>query len=178
MAAQRYARDIPAWNRFFLSSVLNSSSALPRLQGIDRPSSIKSSAATRPFRHSHGSKIALNRVPVGGGRQETSLDEKKAETQSFRLFFNYLWTLMVSIDENLGAGNESCARTLSRCFQNTFFAEVVSEDLNCSPVFRPRQQTYSSTSKNVQRASIYLLRAATHPYRLISLSNAIRRSTM
>ena len=50
-----------------------------------------------------------------------------------------------------GAGNETCTRALSRCFPNTFFAEVASEDLNCSLVFRPRQQVRPKKSIDVQR---------------------------
>ena len=54
----------------------------------------------------------------------------------------------------LGAGKETCTRTLSRCFPNTFFAEVASEDLNCSLVFRPRQQVRPKKSNDVQRRAL------------------------
>ena len=53
-----------------------------------------------------------------------------------------------------GAGKETCTRTLSRCFPNTFFAEVASEDLNCSLVFRPRQQVRPKKSNDVQRRAL------------------------
>ena len=43
-----------------------------------------------------------------------------------------------------GAGNESCTRALSLCFPITFSTVVISEDLNYSLVFRPRQQSSSS----------------------------------
>jgi len=43
-----------------------------------------------------------------------------------------------------GAGNESCTRALSLCFPITFFTVVISEELNYSLVFRPRQQSSSN----------------------------------
>lgn len=54
----------------------------------------------------------------------------------------------------LGAGNETCTRRVSRCFPNSFFAEVVSEDLNCSLVFRPRQQYRPKSSTGVHRPAL------------------------
>ena len=48
------------------------------------------------------------------------------------------WTLF------LGAGNESCTRALSLCFPITFSTVVISEELNYSLVFRPRQQSSSN----------------------------------
>ncbi len=54
----------------------------------------------------------------------------------------------------LGAGNETCTRTVSRCFPNTFFVGLASEDLNCSLVFRPRQQIRPKSSTDVQRAAL------------------------
>lgn len=53
-----------------------------------------------------------------------------------------------------GAGNETCTKTLSRCFPITFFAEVPSEDLNCSLVFGPRQQDRPKTSTHVHRLAL------------------------
>lgn len=53
-----------------------------------------------------------------------------------------------------GAGNETCTRTVSRCFPNTFFVGLASEDLNCSLVFRPRQQIRPKSSTDVQRAAL------------------------
>jgi len=50
-----------------------------------------------------------------------------------------------------GAGNETCTRRVSRCFPNSFFAEVLSEDLNCSLVFGPRQQDRPKTSTDGHR---------------------------
>ena len=44
----------------------------------------------------------------------------------------------------LGAGNESCTRALSLCFPITFSTVVISEELNYSLVFRPRQQSSSN----------------------------------
>lgn len=43
-----------------------------------------------------------------------------------------------------GAGNESCTRALSLCFPITFSTVVISEELNYSLVFRPRQQSSSN----------------------------------
>lgn len=43
-----------------------------------------------------------------------------------------------------GAGNESCTRALSLCFPITFSTVLISEELNYSLVFRPRQQSSSS----------------------------------
>ena len=77
-----------------------------------------------------------------------------------------------------GAGNETCTRALSRCFPITFSAGVISEDLDYSPILLHRRQNCPTTSKDVQRASIYRPRTAAHPWRLISLSNVVRRSTM
>lgn len=54
----------------------------------------------------------------------------------------------------LGAGNETCTRRVSRCFPNSFFAEVLSEDLNCSLVFGPRQQVRPKKSIDVQRRTL------------------------
>lgn len=53
-----------------------------------------------------------------------------------------------------GAGNETCTRTVSRCFPITFFVGLASEDLNCSLVFRPRQQIRPKSSTDVQRAAL------------------------
>ncbi len=53
-----------------------------------------------------------------------------------------------------GAGDETCTRTVSRCFPNTFFVGLASEDLNCSLVFRPRQQIRPKSSTDVQRAAL------------------------
>lgn len=53
-----------------------------------------------------------------------------------------------------GAGNETCTRTVSRCFPITFFAEVASEDLNCSLVFCPRQQDRPKKSTDVHRLAL------------------------
>ncbi|SFW34883.1 hypothetical protein SAMN05216414_12156 [Nitrosovibrio sp. Nv17] len=53
-----------------------------------------------------------------------------------------------------GAGNETFTKRVSRCFPNTFFAEVASEDLNCSLVFRPRQQVRPKKSIDVQRRTL------------------------
>lgn len=50
-----------------------------------------------------------------------------------------------------GAGNETCTRRVSRCFPNTFFTEVASEDLNCSLVFSPRQQVRLKKSTDGHR---------------------------
>ena len=50
-----------------------------------------------------------------------------------------------------GAGNETFTRRVSRCFPNTFFAEVASEDLNCSLVFCPRQQVRLKKSTDGHR---------------------------
>ena len=50
-----------------------------------------------------------------------------------------------------GAGNETFTRTVSRCFPITFFAKVVSEDLNCSLVFCPRQQVRLKKSTDGHR---------------------------
>lgn len=54
----------------------------------------------------------------------------------------------------LGAGDETCTRTVSRCFPITFFVGLASEDLNCSLVFRPRQQIRPKSSTDVQRAAL------------------------
>jgi len=56
--------------------------------------------------------------------------------------------------KNPGAGKETLTRRVSRCFPNTFFAEVTSEDLNCSLVFRPRQQVRPKKSIDVQRRTL------------------------
>lgn len=53
-----------------------------------------------------------------------------------------------------GAGKETCTRTVSRCFPITFFVGLASEDLNCSLVFRPRQQIRPKSSTDVQRAAL------------------------
>lgn len=53
-----------------------------------------------------------------------------------------------------GAGEETCTRTVSRCFPITFFVGLASEDLNCSLVFRPRQQIRPKSSTDVQRAAL------------------------
>lgn len=53
-----------------------------------------------------------------------------------------------------GAGNETCTRTVSRCFPITFFVGLASEDLNYSLVFRPRQQIRPKSSTDVQRAAL------------------------
>lgn len=53
-----------------------------------------------------------------------------------------------------GAGNETFTRRVSRCFPNTFFAEVPSEDLNCSLIFRPRQRVRPKKSIDVQRHTL------------------------
>lgn len=45
---------------------------------------------------------------------------------------------------NSGAGDESCTRALSLCFPITFSTVVISEELNYSLVFRPRQQSSSN----------------------------------
>ena len=52
---------------------------------------------------------------------------------------------------DIGAGNETFTRRVSRCFPNTFFAEVASEDLNCSLVFCPRQQVRLKKSTDGHR---------------------------
>lgn len=53
-----------------------------------------------------------------------------------------------------GAGNETFTRRVSRCFPNTFFAEVASEDLDCSLVFHPRQQDRPKSSTGVHRPAL------------------------
>lgn len=50
-----------------------------------------------------------------------------------------------------GAGNETFTRRVSRCFPNSFFAEVLSEELNCSLIFCPRQQDRPKTSTDGHR---------------------------
>ena len=52
--------------------------------------------------------------------------------------------------EVLGAGNETCTRRVSRCFPNSFFAEVLSEEL----VFRLRQQDRPKSSTGVHRPTL------------------------
>lgn len=47
-------------------------------------------------------------------------------------------------DASTGAGDESCTRALSLCFPITFSTVVISEELNYSLVFRPRQQSSSN----------------------------------
>lgn len=69
-------------------------------------------------------------------------------------FFNDLQTSVDVYRSKSGAGNETCTRTVSRCFPITFFAEVASEDLNCSLVFRPRQQIRPKSSTDVHRAAL------------------------
>lgn len=60
-----------------------------------------------------------------------------------------------SLFKKTGAGKETFTRRVSRCFPNTFFAEVASEDLNCSLVFRPRQQVRPKKSIDVQRRTLH-----------------------
>lgn len=73
------------------------------------------------------------------------------------------WTLF------LGAGNETLTRRVSRCFPNSFFAEVTSEDLNCSLVLYPRQRVRPRKSTEVQRRTLsapYPHPARRHPHGL------------
>ena len=56
-----------------------------------------------------------------------------------------------ALSMQLGAGNETCTRRISRCFPNPFFAEVASEDLNCSLIFHPRQQDLPKNSTDLYR---------------------------
>ena len=51
----------------------------------------------------------------------------------------------------LGAGNETFTRTVSRCFPIAFFTDQVSEFLDCSLVFRLRQQNRPKSSADVHR---------------------------
>lgn len=75
-------------------------------------------------------------------------------------FANAPWLLSVcskhlgkatGFPQEAGAGNETCTRRVSRCFPNTFFTEVASEDLNCSLVFSPRQQVRLKKSTDGHR---------------------------
>lgn len=68
--------------------------------------------------------------------------------------FNGLQNSVELYRTKIGAGNETCTRTVSRCFPNTFFVGLASEDLNCSLVFRPRQQIRPKSSTDVQRAAL------------------------
>lgn len=61
---------------------------------------------------------------------------------------------LVNQQSSFGAGKETFTKRVSRCFPNTFFAEVASEDLNCSLVFRPRQQVRPKKSIDVQRRTL------------------------
>lgn len=79
---------------------------------------------------------------------------RRNEKRARRPFLNDLQTSLELYRSIFGAGNETCTRTLSRCFPNTFFAEVASEDLNCSLVFRPRQQVRPKKSNDVQRRAL------------------------
>jgi len=97
------------------------------------------------------SKQASKELAVGG-RLWTSLDDpltKKGAKAPFLVHSMELsgvpWTLFI------GAGNETCTRRVSRCFPNTFFTEVASEDLNCSLVFSPRQQVRLKKSTDGHR---------------------------
>lgn len=69
-------------------------------------------------------------------------------------FFDDLQTSSETCRSLFGAGNETCTRTVSRCFPITFFVGLASEDLNCSLVFRPRQQIRPKSSTDVQRAAL------------------------
>lgn len=80
------------------------------------------------------------------------LTETKKDAEAS--FFNDLQTSKEPCKSIFGAGNETCTRTVSRCFPNTFFVGLASEDLNCSLVFRPRQQIRPKSSTDVQRAAL------------------------
>lgn len=69
---------------------------------------------------------------------------RRNEKRARRPFLNDLQTSLELYRSIFGAGNESCTRALSLCFPITFSTVVISEDLNYSLVFRPRQQSSSS----------------------------------
>lgn len=71
-----------------------------------------------------------------------ALTETKKDAEAS--FFNDLQTSMEPCKSIFGAGNESCTRALSLCFPITFSTVVISEELNYSLVFRPRQQSSSN----------------------------------
>ncbi len=79
---------------------------------------------------------------------------RRNEKRARRPFLNDLQTSLELYRSIFGAGNETCTRTVSRCFPNTFFVGLASEDLNCSLVFRPRQQIRPKSSTDVQRAAL------------------------
>lgn len=66
------------------------------------------------------------------------------------LLFSYHRSVGICGYSIFGAGNETLTRRVSRCFPNTFFAEVTSEDLNCSLVLRPRQRVRPKKSIDIQ----------------------------
>ncbi|WBI20935.1 hypothetical protein PALA22_04194 [Pseudomonas aeruginosa] len=69
---------------------------------------------------------------------------RRNEKRARRPFLNDLQTSLELYRSIFGAGNESCTRALSLCFPNTFSTVVISEELNYSLVFRPRQQSSSN----------------------------------
>lgn len=69
---------------------------------------------------------------------------RRNEKRARRPFLNDLQTSLELYRSIFGAGNESCTRALSLCFPITFSTVVISEELNYSLVFRPRQQSSSN----------------------------------
>lgn len=94
--------------------------------------------------------------PLGADvpRTSTGLLWRRNEKRALRPFLNALQTSLELYRSIFGAGDETCTRTVSRCFPNTFFVGLASEDLNCSLVFRPRQQIRPKSSTDVQRAAL------------------------
>lgn len=116
-----------------------------RLWHQPMPVSYWQSASAQSCLRMAGQRIACRAVQALWPRADAGAwppDEKKAETQSVRPFLNS------------GAGNETFTRRVSRCFPNTFFAEVASEDLDYSLVFRLRQQDRPKSSTGVHRPAL------------------------
>lgn len=79
---------------------------------------------------------------------------RRNEKRARRPFLNDLQTSLELYRSIFGAGNETFTRRVSRCFPNTFFAEVASEDLDYSLVFRLRQQDRPKSSTGVHRPAL------------------------
>ena len=102
-------------------------------------------------RHQEGCRCAMRWI-ISSGTNATWAEalhcgSQKTHKQKRR-------SLLIGVFVKYGAGNETCTRTVSRCFPITFFVGLASEDLNCSLVFRPRQQIRPKSSTDVQRAAL------------------------
>lgn len=109
--------------------------------------------------HALGKRGDPQRLVVSNYRHDaagqlTRIDDNRLTVAVFIAHKQKRRSSLIGVFVKYGAGNETCTRTVSRCFPNTFFVGLASEDLNCSLVFRPRQQIRPKSSTDVQRAAL------------------------